>query len=275
MKSSNSPASAETLLALRRPLVIAHRGYSQLAPENTLPAFQLAKAAGADLIELDYHHSKDGVPVVIHDADLDRTTDARARWGKTKIRMASKTMEELRTLDAGRWFEARYAGTRISSLVEALAFIQAGNITLIERKSGDAATCVQLLRDRKLINRVIVQSFDWDYLKAFHQLEPRQILAALGPPESPTGKKRSATVKTLDRLWVDGARKCGARVVVWNRQITRQAVNYAQAQGLRVRIYTIDDPALANALLDLGVDGLVTNNPALLWRTLAIRATLR
>ncbi len=275
MKSSNSPAPAETLLALRRPLVIAHRGYSQFAPENTLPAFQLAKAAGADLIELDYHHTKDGVPVVLHDAELDRTTDARARWGKTKIRVASRTLEELQTLDAGRWFEARYAGTRISSLTEALAFIQTGNVTLIERKSGDAATCLQLLRDRKLINRVIVQSFDWDYLKAFHQLEPRQLLAALGPPELLTGKKRSATVKRLDRLWVDEARKCGARVVVWNRQTTRQAVNYAHQQGLRVWSYTIDDPALANALLDLGVDGLITNNPALLWRTLAIRATLR
>lgn len=96
-----SPAAAESLLNLPRPLVISHRGFSQRAPENTLPAFRLAKAAGADLIELDYHHSKDGVPVVIHDAELDRTTDAVARWGRQQIPVASKSAAELRTLDAG------------------------------------------------------------------------------------------------------------------------------------------------------------------------------
>lgn len=275
VKSAESPVHAEMLLTLRRPLVIAHRGYSYFAPENTLPAFKLAKAAGADLVELDYRHTQDGVPVVIHDAELDRTTDAVARWGEKTIRVASKTLDELHSLDAGQWFDAKWAGTRLSSLAEALDFIQDRNVTLIERKAGDAATCVKLLRDRNLVNQVVVQSFDWSYLKDFHQQAPRQVLAALGPPGSQGGQKLEAAAKMLDKSWVDKVRKSGARVVVWNRQITRAPVDYAHQQGMKVWIYTIDDPVSANVMLDLGADGIISNNPSLIWRTLAIRATPR
>src|SRR5574341_2564494 len=83
---SQHTKSAERLITENRPLVIAHRGYSAVAPENTLPAFQLALAAGADLVELDYHHSKDGIPIVIHDHELDRTTDGDERWQSKKVR---------------------------------------------------------------------------------------------------------------------------------------------------------------------------------------------
>lgn len=83
-------SAAEQLLALKRPLVIGHRGYPQFAPENTLPSFRLAKAAGADLIELDYHHTKDGQLIVCHDGTVDRTTDATNRWGGGKIRISTR-----------------------------------------------------------------------------------------------------------------------------------------------------------------------------------------
>lgn len=271
MYASETGSPAETLINLPRPLVIGHRGYNQIAPENTLPSFKLAKMAGADLVELDYHHTKDGVPVVIHDGELDRTTDARARWGGEKIPVASKTLDELRVLDAGEWFDARSAVTRLSSLAEALDFIQDGNVTLIERKAGDAATCVKLLRDRNLINRVVVQSFDWSYLKDFHQQEPRQALAALGPPWSRGGKKLTDTEKQLDQFWLDEIKTLGAKVAVWNQQITREAVDYAHKQGLKVWVYTVNDPAVANKMLDLGADGIITDNIAILWRTIALR----
>lgn len=275
LKAAEPLAPAEKLLSLQRPLVIAHRGYSHSAPENTLPSFKLAKAAGADLVELDYHHTKDGELIVIHDGELDRTTDAVARWGGKDIRVASKTLTELRTLDAGQWFDAKYAGTRLPTLVEALDFIQAGNVTLIERKAGDAATCVKLLRDRQLLNHVVVQSFDWVYLKNFHQQEPRQILGALGPPGARGGKKLEDAEKILNQDWVDEVRRTGARVVVWNRQITRESVAYAHQQGMKVWVYTIDDPALARALRELGADGIISNDPSVIQRTFAIRDTSR
>src|SRR5215831_9081720 len=81
-RSSNS--SALKLIAESRPLIIGHRGYCAIAPENTLPSFLLALNAGADLVELDYHETKDGVPLVIHDDTLDRTTDARKRWNRKR-----------------------------------------------------------------------------------------------------------------------------------------------------------------------------------------------
>src|SRR5262245_16428460 len=111
LSAADSARKAEKLLALERPLVIAHRGFSAVAPENTLPSFKLAMAAGADLVELDYYHSSDGVPVVIHDPDLDRTTDSVKRWGGKKTRVDSKTVEELRLLDAGSWRDAQFKGT--------------------------------------------------------------------------------------------------------------------------------------------------------------------
>jgi len=263
---------AEKLLLAGRPLVIGHRGFNQIAPENTLPSFKLAKCAGVDLVELDYHHTKDGVPIVIHDATLDRTTDA-AKWGGKKIRVDSKTAEELQTLDAGKWFNAQFTGTRLPLLTKALDFIQDGGTTLIERKAGDAATLVKLLREKKLVNQLIVQSFDWAFLEDFHRQEPSQVLGALGPPSTRDGGKLTDADKTLGAAWIAQAAKTGARAIVWNQLITNEAVNLAHVRGLKVWIYTVNEPAQANQLLDAGVDGIISDNPALLWRILALRGT--
>lgn len=271
LRAGEGDSPAEKLLNTPRTLVIAHRGYCQIAPENTLPSFKLAKAAGADLVELDYHHSKDGELIVLHDATLDRTTDAVAKWGGKDIRADSRTLAELRSLDAGKWFDGQFAGTRLPTLKEALDEIQAGGVTLIERKAGDAATCVKLLQDQQLVNQVIVQAFDWKYLTDFHKLEPKQVLGALGPPSSRDGKKLTAKEKVLSEAWIDEAEKTGARAVVWNNQVTKETVAYAHRKNLRVWVYTINDPAEVNRLLDQGVDGIITNNTGLIWRTLAWR----
>jgi glycerophosphoryl diester phosphodiesterase len=277
--SAETSSPAETLINLSRPLVIGHRGYNQIAPENTLPSFKLAKAAGADMVELDYSHTKDGRLVVIHDEVLDRTTDAVARWGEKGVPIKRKTSDELCSLDAGKWFDQKnagshlptYAGTHLPTLAESLDLIQDGNLTLIHHKEGDAATCLKLLREKNLINKVIVQSFDWSYLKDFHQQAPQQMLGALGPLESRGGKQLTDAEKVLDSLWVDEVRNTGARVVVWNSQITRAAVDYAHRQGMKVWVYTVNDPAVANKMLDLGADGMITDNTSILWRTLALR----
>jgi glycerophosphoryl diester phosphodiesterase len=275
-RAADDPSPAERLLRLTRPLVIGHRGFNVLAPENTLPSFHAAKLAGADMVELDYYLTRDGVPIVFHDHDLDRTTDAVAKWGGSKIPVESKTAAELRALDAGSWFSPQFTGTRMPLLTEALDLIQKdGGMTLIERKSGDAARCIQLLRERGLINRLIVQSFDWSYLQDFHTREPGQILGALGPSGSRAGKKLTEAEKALNPQWIDDARNAGASVVGWNKQVSREAIDYAHRQGLKVWVYTINDPALANTLLDQGADGIITDNTSLIWRTLALRAHTR
>ena len=171
---------------------------------------KLALAAGADLVELDYHHSRDGKLVVIHDHELDRTTDATNRWAQKKILVETKTATELQSLDAGSWFDPKYAGTRIPLLAEALDTIQQGGVTLIERKGGAPAACIQLLREKNLINKVVVQSFDWQYLRAFHEQEPEQVLGALGPPgRFPDGRKLSDDDKKLSAQWLDELQQDG------------------------------------------------------------------
>jgi len=249
------------------PLIIAHRGASGEAPENTLPAFRLALAARADLVELDYVHSADGVPVVIHDHTLDRTTDAAERWGK-KIPVEARTLAELKQLEAGSWFKPAFPGTRLPTLVEALGVIQNGGCTLIERKAGDAAALVTLLRERDLLLDVVVQAFDWEFLKEARRNAPEMALGALGPPATLNGRELQREEKVLSREFVDLIAAIGVQVIGWNSQVTAEAIAYAHERGLRVWIYTINDHKEARRLVDLGADGIITDQPALIRRAL-------
>lgn len=250
----------DLLMGSTRPLVIGHRGYCSRAPENTLPSFQLAIEAGVDLVELDYQQSRDGVPIVIHDPTLDRTTDARKKWKQRRIKVSEKTAAEIQTLDAGSWFSAKFAGTKVPLLTEAIDFICCnGAVPLIEHKSGDAATLVHLLRSRNLINRVVVISFNWKFLREFHELEPAQALGALGPParlsngRKPVHSRRGLGPRLSDLM------KTGARIAVWNPKASRRGIRAARQCDLKVWVYTVNEPRLAQRLAKLGARGIITN----------------
>lgn len=272
---SAAPAAVPTapeLLATPRPLVIAHRGWSGIAPENTLPSFRFALRAAADLVELDYHHSADGIPVVLHDASLQRTTNAAQLWPGADLQVSKHTLAQLKTLDAGAWFDPHFAGTTLPTLAEALDCIDAGSVTLIERKAGDAATLAQLLTARGEVNRVVVQSFDWNYLRDLHALLPGQVLAALGPHWRSDGRPMTDEDKILGSAHVEAIVAAGARVAVWSQDVNAASIAAAHARGLKVWIYTVDDPAAMRRLFALGIDGIITNQAALAWRTLAVPA---
>jgi glycerophosphoryl diester phosphodiesterase len=252
---------AEKFLASDRPLIIGHRGYCSRAPENTLPSFQLAIDAGADLVELDYHHSKDGIPVVIHDDTLDRTTNARKEWKRRRIKVWQRTATEIQSLDAGSWFDAKFAGTKIPLLIEALEFIcSRGGVPLIEHKSGDAQTLARLLREMHLINRVVLISFDWKFLRELHALEPTQVLGALGPParlsngRKPFHPRRQLSSRLNDLV------QTGAQLAVWNARVSPRSVSRARTRGISVWVYTIYNAKLARRLCKLGVNGIITND---------------
>jgi glycerophosphoryl diester phosphodiesterase len=268
--SSASGLPAQGMLTINRPVVIAHRGFSHLAPENTLVSFRLAIAAGTNLVELDVRETKDGQLIVFHDRELDRTTDARHRWRKKHIPVSARTAAEIQTLDAGSWFDEQYAGTQVPLLAQTLDAMKSSTLTLIERKSGDPLTLLKLLRNKALLAHVIVQSFDWAFLRQLHELEPELIIAALGPPERLlNGKRRRSILRKLTAQGVMAAQKTGAKVVVWNQQISKRAVRLAHSRGLKVWAYTIDHPKVASRLLKLGVNGLITNNPPLILKTIA------
>jgi glycerophosphoryl diester phosphodiesterase len=119
-----APGIAGTIFQGPAPWVVAHRGETFGAPENTLAAFELAAARGADAVELDVQVSRDGVPVVIHDRHLDRTTDG---FGPVR----SRTWAELRSLDAGSWYDPRYRGEPIPALEDALAWACRSGLPLL------------------------------------------------------------------------------------------------------------------------------------------------
>ena len=242
---------AQKLISQPGPLVIAHRGDSALAPENTLPAFESAVKLKADLVELDYYHSKEGVPVVIHDNFLDRTTDAEAVFGKPKMLVEETALADLQRLDTGSWFDAKFKGTKFPTLAESLDLIQAGSVTLIERKKGDAETCIKLLREKKLVDKVVVQSFDWKYVRECHDLEPTLVLAVLGG-----GKD------TLNEARLAAAVETGAKIVAWDHnKLTKNQITAIHARGLKAWAYTIDDSARVKELVAAGLDGIITNTP--------------
>jgi glycerophosphoryl diester phosphodiesterase len=245
----NEPTPARKLVESQRLLVIAHRGDSKLAPENTAPAFKSAVDAKADLVELDYHHTSDGVPIVIHDGTLDRTTDALLHWTGKKIAVRSKTLDELRALDAGAWFGKKFSGTKLSTLAEALDVIQAGSTTLIEHKAGDAKTCIELLDANKMRGTVVVQSFNWDFLVDCRQIAPDLTMAALGDKE--------ITAERLDQI-----APTGSQVVAWSEKyLDRKAIDSIHARGWKAWTYTVDSPDRAKQLIAAGLDGIITNVP--------------
>lgn len=243
-------------VAAKPPLVIAHRGDSKAAPENTLPAFESALAVGAEGVELDFHHSADGIPVVIHDETLDRTTNAQHWWAGTEIPVASKALAALRQLDAGQWFADRFTGTLIPTLEEALAVIVPRAICMLERKAGDPGTDIGLLERMNVVPGVVMTSFDWDYLGACHRLSAQLALGALGEQELTDSRCRAA-------------RAVGALLVGWNQEhLTAAQIDCARAHGLLVWAWTVDEPARAVQLVQQGVSGIITNLPALMKQTL-------
>lgn len=223
-------------------LIIAHRGASGDFPENTVPAFAAAIAAGAAMCELDVHLSRDGVPIVIHDERVDRTTDGRGA-------VAALSLAEIRALDAGVRFASGFAGTRVPTLDEVIDLC-AGRCALnIEIKAAAAvgATCAAM-RTGGALEQSLVSSFDWPVLQAARRLEPRLrigVLADRAPAAMLAAAASLGAVAVHPRYTLAGAALCAR----------------AHAQGLAVYPWTVDSLSLAARLERRGVDGIMTNYP--------------
>ncbi len=259
------------LMDKERTLVIAHRGFKFGAPENTLPAFELALLARADLVELDYFHSADGIPIVMHDRTLDRTTNSAQHWGAESIEVESKTLAQLRELDAGSWFNPIFSGTVIPTLEESLDLIQPESITLVERKRGDPQTLVTLLKEKDMLNDVIVQAFDWEFLAGCHEKAPGIVLGALGPPRQPDGRRYPMAQRVLSDTFLDRIEASGAQFIGWSQNhLTQEAIAEAHQRGLKVWVYTVNELDAMLRFLEMGVDGIISDNTALVWKALTL-----
>lgn len=235
--------------------LVAHRGASRAAPENSLAAFAAAVAIGVDFVELDYRHSIDGVPIVYHDEALDRLTNSAEIFEEQGVRLAAKTAAEISKLrivrdHGGVPTPAAFADSGLPTLEEALRLIQSQALTMIERKAGDAATLVSLLKRLGQIERVLVQAFDWSFLADCRRLAPEMALGALGEG-----------ILTEDRL--DQAAQVVPRVIGWkNGDTDRETIRAIHSHGMKAWVWTVDDPQRAQELLSWGLDGLITNVPA-------------
>jgi len=227
----------------------AHRGASAVAPENTLAAFRAAEAAGADGIELDVHLSRDGVPMVIHDETVDRTTGGRGRVG-------TLSREQLRQLDAGSWFSPAFAGETIPTLEEVFAWAADRLRLNVEIKAAEAGLAViKLLRGHSRV-RALVSSFDHALLEQLHRQDPALPLGFL--VDSPFWRRA-----------VRRAADCRAESVHPRYDLLSRSLAVAcRREGLAVHCWTVDRPEDGLALRRLGAAGIFTNDPARFIRRL-------
>lgn len=246
--SLENPTLARLSVSGRAVQVVAHRGASRARPENTIAALKYAVQQGADIVEFDVYQTRDGHWVCLHDVTCDRTTNAREVFGRQKVRIDQLTLSEVKRLDAGKWFAAEFAGERVPTLQQALQAI-APAVPMIERKAGDAQQLVAELQRLDVVDGVIVQSFDWDWLVDVATAEPRLLLAALGGDE-PT----PARLRDVERT--------GARIVHWNHaRMTPSLVDAVHASGRLLCVYTVDAEEDFRGAVAMGCDLITTNRP--------------
>lgn len=245
----------ELLGAARGPgeaaFIAGHRGGSTTAPENTLPAVRGALAQGFDYVEIDLALTSDGYAVLMHDATVDRTTDGAGR-------VADLTLAQVRALDAGSWFSAEFTGTRVPTAEEALDVVaDLRGRAILDLKgvwSAEAATAlVDAIAVRGLERSVAVASFD---ARTLAHVEARSSVIS-----------RLAILKRLPEDVADAARQIGARGIIVDRRALTQrpeVVDEFHAAGLRVIVYTLNTDRQWGAVTELGVDGIVTDDPGML-----------
>ncbi|HEX9400425.1 MAG TPA: glycerophosphodiester phosphodiesterase [Anaeromyxobacter sp.] len=232
-----------------RPLVLGHRGASAEAPENTLAAFRLAIAQGADGVELDVWRCATGEVVVAHDEDL-------VRVGRSPLRLPDAPLAALRAVDVGAWKGERFRGEAIPLLSEVLAALPDAvvNVELKSRGAPDlglAQAVAEVIWRAGAGGRVIVSSFDWRLVAAFRLASPGVATGLLFEDAHAWRLRTFLAVRSLRPAAVHPD-----RVLATDARVRRWA-----ARGLAVNVWTVDDPAEAARLARAGATAIITNVP--------------
>jgi glycerophosphoryl diester phosphodiesterase len=231
---------------MRAPWIIAHRGASGHAPENTLAAFKRALELGAGFIETDLHLTRDARFVAIHDSTLERTTNGHGA-------VADFTLAELRKLDAGLWYDRTYTGEHIPTLEEILDFARKHDVVFYLEVKHSAAggmnsTLVAALRNADNAARTIVISFDPSTLAAIRRIDPSIMIGLLVEEAKPDSVEIALAV---------GARQLCPRSSV----VTSELVKQAHRANLHVATWTVNLPEEMRSVIALGADGIMTDFP--------------
>jgi glycerophosphoryl diester phosphodiesterase len=245
-------------------LIVAHRGASQDAPENTIAAFELAWEYGSDAIEADFYLTSDSQVACIHDPSTERV-------GKIKLPVAQTSLADLKQLDVGTWKGPQYAGERIPSLAEVVAVVPDAKTIYIEIKCGPEivpAVKEELLKSDISPAQIVFISFKPEVIKALKTALPKY--SALWIVDFQQDKKTgewtpdcSEVLGTARRIGADGVDLNGNLEVV-NQNFVRRCRN----AGLGVHVWTIDDPEVARHFQRLNVASITTNRPRELRKVL-------
>jgi glycerophosphoryl diester phosphodiesterase len=246
-------------LVHRKTMVVAHRGASAYAPENTLAAFCLAIDQGADAIELDAMLSADQHVMVIHDKTVDRTTE-----GKGDVRRM--TLGQLKSLDAGSFHSSRFAGEPIPTLEEVFDAVGQKLLINVELKNyvslGDdlVPKVVALVRQFHLEDRVLFSSFQPVNLMRARRLLPEVPVAILALPGRGGWWARSFLMRHISPEFVNP----------YHADATGGYIQRQHEAGRRVHVWTVDDPADLSRLARDSVDGIITNDPVAARRAIEV-----
>ncbi len=233
-----------------RPIVLAHRGDLAHAPENTLPSFQQAIQKGADGVELDAKLTVDGHVIVIHDPTLERTTNGKGR-------VASFTLEDVRKLDAGSWFNEKFHGTKVPLLEEVFETVGKEKLINIELtnystpRDGLVDKVCELIKRHNNQSQIIFSSFFASNLKRGAQLLPEVPRGLLAMPGI-------AGVWTRSFGFMFGEYQALHPHI---SSVSREQVQRVHRLNRRVHVWTANTPMEALKLRDYGVDGLFTDDP--------------
>lgn len=246
--------------------IIAHRGASHDAPENTLAAATLGWSQGADGVECDIHDTQDNRLAVIHDDTVQRTTG-------TAGRVESLTLEALQRLDAGQWKGARFAGETIPSLEAWLHTVPPGKLAVVEVKTTrDISPLLQraFATSGLLASQVVLIGFDYEVMRRIKQDFPAH--EALWLISGTDLRERTAVEAALDDL-IQRCRDAGLDGLdIWQGwPIDRAFVEKIHQARLKLAVYTVNEPAVAQALADAQVDYLTTDRPGLIRECLLER----
>jgi glycerophosphoryl diester phosphodiesterase len=245
-----------TMPTFAEPLIVAHRGASHDAPENTLPAFNLAWKQGADAIEGDFHLTSDGEIICIHDYDTKRVA------GNKRV-VKSSSLAELRALDAGEWFKPEFKGTRLPTFAEVTATVPPGKKFYIEVKCGPeivATLAKQIGKSGLKPSQIVVISFNVPVIREMKRIAPefKACLLSSFAKKSPLDPAVDDVLTTLREIKADGFSSSA------DQRLDAGYVKSIREAGFEYHCWTVDKPEVAQRFTGFGALSITTNRPAFL-----------
>lgn len=243
--------SLKEFALLGKPFVVAHRGASAVAPENTFIAIEKAISAGAKMVEIDVQLTKDHVPIVFHDAVLGRTSNGSGFVGKT-------TWAEMESLDVGSWFGEEYGSERIPELSAMLERIKGRAYVNIELKVSkhtdhlgyEIERILAVIDEKKMVDQVLFGSFNYELLQLLKTLEPAAHTAGIQHP------RETRLPAELNRAYNFSGYVCS------QRELSGRRIESAREAEMIVGVYGLNSKSDLTKAVNLGVQALVTDHPA-------------